>query len=193
MRSFLHNPRPSQTKQKNTVHHPLQRPNQNQRSDNLYINAPRHPTNSSLNLWPSQPHLLLHILLIQRKRLNKHPRQLLHLLLERRPIGPRKTRVQQLAWDALEGGRDGQVEGLEGLEVGFGELAGVDGVDDGAGVFEGATFAGAVLAAGPAGVDEPAVDVVLGHALGEHLGVATGLEGDVSMRNNLEGQKRRRT
>lgn len=42
------------------------------------------------------------------------------------------------------------------------------GVDDGSGVFEWAAFACSVFAACPACVDEPAVDVMFCHALGEH-------------------------
>lgn len=54
----------------------------------------------------------------------------------------------------------------------------MDGVDDGARVFERASLARAVFSTGPAGVDEPAVDVVLRHALGKHLGITSGVEDD---------------
>lgn len=54
------------------------------------------------------------------------------------------------------------------------------GVDDGTGEFERASpsVRRAEASAGPACVDEPAVDVVLCHALCEHVGVARGVEND---------------
>ena len=45
----------------------------------------------------------------------------------------------------------------------LGQLPRVDGVDDGPGVREAHAVPGAVGAAGPPGVDEPGVHVVLGH------------------------------
>jgi len=54
----------------------------------------------------------------------------------------------------------------------------VDGIDDSASVFERASFACAEFATCPAGVDEPAVDFMFRHAVGEHLGVASGVEDD---------------
>lgn len=51
-------------------------------------------------------------------------------------------------------------------------------VDDATGVFERATLARTELAARPASVDQPAVDVVLSHALSQHLSVATRVEDD---------------
>jgi len=54
----------------------------------------------------------------------------------------------------------------------------VDSIDDGASVFEWASLSCAELASCPAGVDEPAVNFVFRHALGEHLSVATRVEDD---------------
>ena len=47
----------------------------------------------------------------------------------------------------------------------------MDGVDDGAGVFEADAFADAVTAAGPAGVDQPDAGLVLLHLLRQQLGI----------------------
>jgi hypothetical protein len=49
------------------------------------------------------------------------------------------------------------------------------GIDNATCIFESTALAGAKLAAGPASVDQPAVNFVLGHALGEHLSVASRL------------------
>src|SRR5256714_7385342 len=52
-----------------------------------------------------------------------------------------------------------------------GERAAVNGVNDGARVFEADAFAGAISAAGPTGVDEPNARLVVAHLLGKQLGV----------------------
>jgi hypothetical protein len=126
-------------------------------------------------LWPSEPHLLLYVVLVQRKRLVEHASKLADLALERRAVRPRERGVEQLARDALDRGGDLQVERLKGLVLRVLELATVHGVDDPPRHGERAAFAGAIPAAGPPRVDQPAVDFVLGHAFCEHLGVATGL------------------
>lgn len=48
-------------------------------------------------------------------------------------------------------------------------------IDNAASILERATFASAIFTASPSGVDEPAVDVVLGHTFCQHLSVAAGL------------------
>jgi len=83
-----------------------------------------------LDARPGLLNLLPNILLIQRKRTHKHARELLHLPLKRVRVLPRQPRVQQLARDALDLGRDLQVERAKVLVLGLEELARVDRVDD---------------------------------------------------------------
>lgn len=126
----------------------------------------------------SEPDALRNVLLVQRKRLLEHPRKLPNFPLKRLLIRPRETRVQQFPRDALDSGGYRQTECSETLVVRLGELPGVDSVDDGTGEFERAALARAEFPACPAGVDEPAVDFVFRHALGEHLGVAAWVQDD---------------
>ena len=126
----------------------------------------------------SEPDALGDILFVQRKRLLEHASELPNLPLERLLIRPRETRIQKLPRNTLDGGRYRQAKGTKGLEASLGELTRMDSVDDGTGVFEWATLARAELASGPAGVNEPAVDLVFRHALCEHLGVAAWVEDD---------------
>lgn len=45
-------------------------------------------------------------------------------------------------------------------------------IDDTTSVFERATFAVTELATNPTGIDQPAIDIVLGHTLGQHHSIA---------------------
>jgi len=135
-----------------------------------------------LKLGSSQAHLLVDVLLVESERLAEHTSQLAYLLVERLFVLPCQCRVEQLAGNTLDGGRDGETEGAKGLVLCVEELARVHGIDEAASVLERATLADTVLATSPASVDEPARDVVLGHALGEHLGVAAGVEDDEGSR-----------
>jgi hypothetical protein len=94
-------------------------------------------------LRPSDPHLLLYVVLVQRKRLVEHASKLADLALERRAVRPRERGIEQLARDALDRGGDLQVERLEGLVLRILELATVHGVDDPPRYGERATSAGA--------------------------------------------------
>jgi len=137
----------------------------------------------SLDLRARKAHLLVDAALVHRERLVEHLRELAHLARERLLLGPRAGRVEDARGHAVDGRRDLQPERLEALVLclfGVRELAGVDRVDDAARVLEWAALAGggAELAADPARVDEPAVDIVLGHALREHGCVARGVEDD---------------
>lgn len=134
----------------------------------------RHPRRL-MKLRTSEPNLLVHILFIQCKRLLEHPTKLLQLLLERLLVGPRQRRVQKLPRDTLKRSRYREVEDAKVLKLSLGELARVDSVDDAARVLERAAFAIAIFATSPASVDEPAIDLVLGHTFSQHLGVATRL------------------
>lgn len=99
------------------------------------------------------------------------------LVLEGSGGGPALLGVEELAGDTGAGSGDGQVEGSVGLVLGLGELAVVDGVQDGTGVLERATLAASGgTGANPAGVQEPGVDLVLLDLLGQHVGVAHGVK-----------------
>jgi hypothetical protein len=132
-------------------------------------------TDDALQLWSSESHLLIHVILIQRERLLEHASKLADLALERGAVRPRERRVEKFARDALDSGGDLQAERLKRLELRVSELARVHRIDDAPRHCEWATLASAVSAAGPASVDQPAVDFVLIHALCEHLRVSTGL------------------
>ena len=61
------------------------------------------------------------------------------------------------------------------LELSFSELTRVYCVDDATSELKRTALAAAELAAGPTSVNEPAVNVVFGHAFSKHLGVASRL------------------
>ena len=99
------------------------------------------------------------------------------LLLEVRGTGPALGGVEELVWNTRAGLGDRKVKGLVDLVLLVGELAGVDGVEDGASVLERATLAVVLdTSTGPAGVEEPGVGVVRGNLLREHGGVLHGVE-----------------
>jgi hypothetical protein len=100
------------------------------------------------------------------------------LLLEVGGSSPALGRVEKLVRNTRAGLGDGEVEGLVDLVLLIGELAGVDGVEDGASVLKRATLA-VVLdsSTGPAGVKKPGVGVVRGDLLCKHGGVLHGVEG----------------
>jgi len=100
------------------------------------------------------------------------------LLLEVGGTGPALGGVEKLVGNARAGLGDGEVEGLVDLVLLVGELAGVDGVEDGASVLERATLAVVLdTGTGPAGVEEPGVGVVRCNLLRKHGGVLHGVEG----------------
>jgi len=132
----------------------------------------------SLNVRASEPNILSDVLLIQCKRLPEHPGKLPHFPLERLLVRPCQARVQQLPRHTFNKSRYRQSKRAKTLKVGLGELSGMDSIDDSARVFEWAALARAELAARPARVDEPAVDLMFGHAFGEHFGVAAWVEDD---------------
>jgi len=92
--------------------------------------------------------------------------------------GPGSLGVEELGGDAGAGLGNLEVEDLVVLVLDLGELAAVDGVEDGASVLEGATLAAlGETGSDPAGVEEPGVGAVGLDLLGEHLGVAHGVQG----------------
>ena len=86
-------------------------------------------------------------------------------------VGPGVARDEDFRRHAGTLGDDVEAEDRIALGLGVRERAGVDRVDDGAGVFEPDALADAVAAAAPAGVHEPDARVVLAHLRGEQLGV----------------------
>ena len=100
------------------------------------------------------------------------------LLLEVGGTGPALGGVEELVGNTRAGLGDGEIEGLVDLVLLVGELAGVDGVEDGASVLKRATLAIVLdTSTGPAGVEEPGVGVVRGNLLRKHGGVLHGVEG----------------
>lgn len=130
---------------------------------------------TALQMGSSQPDLLLDVLLVKSERLLEHTPEFPDLSLETFLVGPSLPRVQQLRWNALQRSGDGEVEGVESLVLGLGEFTGMDAIDDATSVLEWASGTGSILATGPASVDKPAVDLVLGHTLGQHLGIPSRL------------------
>ena len=77
-----------------------------------------------------------------------------------------------------KGGRGGGGGRTVDFVLGLGELAAVDGIEDGAGVLEGAALAaGGSAGTDPARVEQPGVGLVVGDFVGEHGGVAHGVQG----------------
>jgi len=104
--------------------------------------------------------------------------KLLDLALEVGGTGPALGGVEDLVGNVAAGLGDLQVEGLVGLVLVVGELAAVDGVENGTSVLEGATLAaGGGTGTDPTGVEEPGVGLVLLDLLGEHGSVAHGVQG----------------
>lgn len=130
---------------------------------------------NALKLWSSEPYLLIHVTLVQGKRLLEHAAKLADLALERGAVWPRERRVEQFTRDTLNRGGDLQAECLKRLVLRIPKLSRVYRIDDAPRHCERATLARAVSAAGPASVDQPAVNFVPVHAIREHLSVATGL------------------
>lgn len=105
------------------------------------------------------------------KGVREHARQLLDLAVKGLLVGPCIARVQDLGRNTGHGLGHLEVEHLKVFVLGVGQLARVDGVEDGARVLERAALARAELAAGPASVDEVGIGLDLGHALRQHRGV----------------------
>lgn len=104
--------------------------------------------------------------------------ELVDLILEGGGGGPAVLGVEELVGDTGAGSGDGQVEDVVGLVLGIGELAAVDGVQDGTSVLERATLAaGGGTGTDPTGVEQPGVGLVLLNLLSQHGSVAHGVEG----------------
>lgn len=104
--------------------------------------------------------------------------ELVDLVREAGCGGPAVLGVEQLGGNARAALGDVEVEDVVGLVIGLGELAVVDGVEDGTGVLQRATLtASGGTSTNPAGVEEPGVSLVLGDLVCKHAGVAHGVKG----------------
>jgi len=103
----------------------------------------------------------------------------LTLSLEVSSTGPALGWVEEIVWDVRAGLWNAEVEDCVGLVIGLCQLAAVDGVENGAGVFERAALAtGGGTSSDPTGVEQPGVDLVLLHLLGKHGGVLHWVKGE---------------
>lgn len=85
--------------------------------------------------------------------------------------------VEELGGDVGAGLGDLEVEDIVVLVLDIGELARVNGVEDGTGVLEGASLAAlSETGTNPTGVEEPGVGVVSLDLVGKHLGVLHGVQ-----------------
>ena len=131
-----------------------------------------------LRLRPSRNHIRRRLVSVLDEVLVEQVRQLVDLVVERRRRGPALLGVEQIVGHVAAVLGHVQVEDRVHLVLGVGELAVVDGVQDGARVLERAALAaGGGASADPAGVEQPSVGLVLRDLLGQHLRVAHGVQG----------------
>lgn len=91
--------------------------------------------------------------------------------------GPGSGGVEDLRRHVGGGLGNLEVENVKVLVLDLGELTRVDGVQNGSSVLERASLASVgVRLAGPSGVEQPGVGVVLGHLIRQHLGVLHGVQ-----------------
>lgn len=103
--------------------------------------------------------------------------KLVDLILEAGRRRPAVLGVEQLGRHTSAVLGDVQVEGVVHLVVGVGQLAVVDGVQDGTGVLERATLTtSGGTSTNPSGVEEPCVGLVLRDLVRQHTGVAHGVQ-----------------
>lgn len=133
----------------------------------------------SLHLGTGLDDLRSGLILVLLEVLTEQLAKLRNLTLEVGRTSPALGGVEELVGNVRAGLGDLEVEGLVGLVLGLGEVATVDGVEDGAGVLERAALAaGGGAGTDPAGVQEPGVGLVLLDLVREHLGVAHGVQGE---------------
>ena len=123
----------------------------------------------------SHPNLVVHVLLVQMEGLLEHTSKFSNLLLESLLVGPSQAGVKKFSRDTIQGGWYLQVEDSKMLELSFGKLTRVYSVDNATSELKRAALPTAEFAASPTSVNEPAVNLVFGHAFGKHLGVASRL------------------
>ena len=128
-----------------------------------------------LHCRSSHPNLVVHVLLVQMEGLLEHTSKFSNLLLESLLVGPSQAGVKKFSRDTIQGGWYLQIENCKMLELSFGELTRVYSVDNATSEFKRAALAASEFTASPTSVNEPAVNVVFGHAFGKHLGVASRL------------------
>lgn len=99
--------------------------------------APNAPLCLRLDRWAGLDHVLASFRRVLLEVLVEEPTQLRHLRLEAVvALGPGVLGVQQFRGDACAGLGHGQVECVVVLKLHLGELARVDSVEDGTGIFQ---------------------------------------------------------
>jgi hypothetical protein len=130
-------------------------------------------------MWTALDNLLGSLILVLLEVLHEETTELLDLVLKAGSAVPAVAGVEEVIGDASALLGHLKVEDLVVLVLGVCELAVVDGVEDGAGEAQAASLAASGgSGTDPAGVEEPGVGVVLLDLLGEHLGVAHGVQGE---------------
>lgn len=145
----------------------------------------------------SGKHLLGGLALVLLEVLVEQLAQLVDLVLEAGGGDPAPLGVEQLAGNTGAALGDVQVEDLVGFVLNIGELTAVNGIEDGTSVLQWATLtASGGASANPAGVEQPGVSLVFGDLVGQHAGVAHGVqsqeglsearrEGSLGLRNTI--------
>jgi hypothetical protein len=134
----------------------------------------------NISLWPSSNNLLGRLRRVLLEVLVEEGAELDDLGLEAiLTRSPGIAWVEQFRRDVRAGLWHGKVEDVVVLVLDVLELAGVDGVEDGASVLQWTALAtGSGTSTDPAGVKEPGVGLVVLDLLGQHLGVAHWVESE---------------
>lgn len=101
------------------------------------------------------------ITLVQLERPLEHASEFTNFSLEGFLVSPSQAGIEKLARDTFDAGGNLQPENIKILEFGVEKFTRVDSVDNAASNFQRAALAGAELATGPSGVDQPAGYIVL--------------------------------
>jgi hypothetical protein len=141
------------------------------RTSSLPHNRLRSNWRSCKNVWGSFRRVLLEVLIEENAELGDFGLEGVVA------SGPGVAWVEEFRWDARAGFWNGKVEGLVGLVLDLLKFAGVDCVEDGAGVLKWATLAtGGGTGSNPASVQQPGASTVLLNLLSKHLSVAHWVE-----------------
>ena len=127
--------------------------------------------------WASLDDLLCCLVGVLGEVLVEQLGELVDLVLEAGGCSPAVLGVQKLRGNVGAALGHVKVENIVDLVLGVGQLAAVDGVQDGTGVLERATLtASGGASANPAGVEQPSIGLVLRDLLSQHGSVAHGVE-----------------
>lgn len=132
---------------------------------------------AATHMGTSLEHLRRGFILVLLEVLHEQLAELGHLVLEVGGTVPGLGGVEKLIGNVGASLGDREVEGLIDLILLVSELAGVDGVEDGASVLEWATLAaGGSTSTDPASVEQPGIGIVLLDLLRQHPRVAHGVK-----------------